>query len=244
MDARTGLVIGGLAAVTASVAVVTAVAFANTMALADSPGATVASGHILVPAAAAPETVVDETPASTDQPETTSPGAEVVQAPDPLVVAPPAAATGETPREQVVDTVPSTGGANTPAAPEKSLDQVIAEAKASGSWDPIRNWAAANGWSHGRLDALIARLERERAAEKAAEDQRQSADSDGARLDGSTATDSQRDLVATKPDKKQQPGGNAGSQRPAHAGSNVGHGHGADADAKKDRSRDSPDRRD
>jgi hypothetical protein len=196
-----------------------------------------------VPAAAGPESVVEETPPSTDQPETTSPGAEVVQAPDPVVVAPPAAS-GETPREQVADTVPpSTGQANTPAAPAKSLDQVIAEAKASGSWDAIRSWAAANGWSNGRLDALIARLERERTDEKSADDERQSADSGGAWLDGTTGSDSQRDLVAPQPDKK-QPGGNAGSERPAHAGSNVGHGHGAGADAKKDQSRDSPDRRD
>ena len=241
MEARTGLVIGGLAAVTASVAVVTAVAFANTMALADSPGATVAAGRVMVPAAAA-DTILDESPTATDEPETTSPGPEVVEAPDPVVVAPPSNVSAETTRDQAADATTATGDASTPAEPEKNLDELIAAAKASGSWDAIRSWAAAHGWSGGRRAVLIARLENERAAEKAAQDERQSADSDRASLGG---TESQGDFVAIQPEKKkQQTGPTTGTERPAPAGSNVGHGHGAGHDGKKDQSRDSPDRRD
>ena len=246
MDGRTGLVIGGLTAVAASVAVVTAVALTNTAALQDSPGATVTAGRILVPAAASPATATPPAPlptpdtAPTAAPDATAPPrAEIVEAPAPVVVdradAGPAATV----------TIPDAAA----PAPADDLESVIAAGKASGSWDAVRAWATAQGWSAGRIDALVGRLEREQAAEKAqAPDAPAQVDSgnDQQQLVGSEA----EQRIAPAPEA---PGANhdvggaenpSHAQRPAHAGSNVGHGGNADPDAKKGQSRNPPDKRD
>ncbi|MGW9588243.1 hypothetical protein [Microbacterium sp. NPDC055455] len=246
MDGRTGLVIGGLTAVAASVAVVTAVALTNTAALQDSPGATVTAGRILVPAAASPTTATPQAPrptpdtAPTAAPDATAPSrAEIVEAPAPVVVdradADPAATV-------------SIPDAAVPA-PADDLESVVAAGKTSGSWDAVRAWATAQGWSAGRIDALVARLEREQTAEKG-----QGPD---APAPGDSGSDQQQ-LVGSEAERRMAPAPQPSSathdvgeaenpshaQRPAHAGSNVGHGGDADPDAKKGQSRNPPDKRD
>uniref|UniRef100_UPI00197C1FB7 hypothetical protein n=1 Tax=Microbacterium sp. CPCC 204701 TaxID=2493084 RepID=UPI00197C1FB7 len=73
MDARTGLVIGGMATVAASVAVVCAVALTTPAALADSPGTNVATARVLVPASASVS-------AALVAPVEAAPQAEIVEA--------------------------------------------------------------------------------------------------------------------------------------------------------------------
>ena len=222
MEARTGLVVGGLTAVTVSVAVVSAVAFANTAALADSPGTTVASEQVVVPAAASPSATPQTAPTVTPDALTPSAEVEVVEAPAPVVVD-PASPTAP------VHAAPAPGpDAVTPAAPAApaaaaDLEQAVAAAKASGSWDPIRTWAAAHGWSTDRLDSFLSRLERESPAHD---------DSDDDRKGMIGGQQNQTDRTST------------GADRPAHAGTNVGSGNGAGRDAKRDQSRNSPDERD
>lgn len=251
MDGRTGLVIGGLTAVAASVAVVTAVALTNTAALQDSPGATVSAGRILVPAASPPTTTPlasAPTPVvvSGAEPEAIAPQAEIAEAPAPVVVDLPPVRAEAGPVETV--TAPDA------AAPGVSsdLETVIAAAKASGSWDAVRAWAGAHGWSAGRTEALVSRLDRELAAEKAQAPEAPVQLEAGTDQLGLVAPEPQEriapaapapqppraDQAATKPELPSQ------AQRPAHAGSNVGHGNGAAPDAKKDQSRNSPDKRD
>lgn len=219
VEARTGLVIGGMTAVAASVAVVTVVAFANTAALADSAGTSLASTHVTVPAAAAPTA----TPRATATPQPVpSVEPEVVAAPAPVVVAPPDSSAERSPAVSAPPAqVESPQTPAVPAAPD-DFGSAIAAAKAAGTWDALRRWAAANGWSGERLEALIDRLERERSDD--------SGDHDG------NAGSSWRE--------KQSSQRSHGSQRPAHAGSNVGSGNGAGDDWKKDQSRSSPDERD
>jgi hypothetical protein len=245
VEARTGLVISGVAAVTVSVAVVTAVALANTMALADSPGTTVASSPVMVPAAADRAASPDASAEPADAPSTGAPGAEVVEAPAPVVVAPPSIATGTIAREQSGSGGAASGGtANPPSGHGAAdFDEILAAAKASGSWDALRTWAAAQGWSSGRLEALIARLDRERLTQGSGSEEGLVGDQGGGSLGGTSGgSDPQRDLVPPS-DQKQKPGPATGADRPAGAGSNVGHGNGAGHGGKRDQPRDSPDRR-
>ncbi|MGU3646117.1 hypothetical protein ACLBXX_14205 [Microbacterium sp. C23T] len=248
MQARTGLVIGGMTAVAASVAVVTAVALANTAALAESAGTSVASKRVVVPAAASPSSTPQPAPAAT--PDALSPSAEpeVVQAPAPVEVAPPASTTTRTP----ANAAPEVAAPAPPAPPAPpaagDLDSAIAAAKAAGTWDALRSWAASHGWSNGRLDALIARLEQEFAG--------QNEQGDGNNSDNSSGSTTQRQGIvqapapeqeapAQPPQKQKQSGRQSTGQKPpAHAGSNVGNGNGAGNDGKKDQSRNSPDKRD
>jgi len=228
VEARTGLVIGGITAVAASVAVVTAVAFSNTAALADSRGTSIASEHVVVPSAASPSATPRATPTVTPEALTPSAQAEVVEAPAPVVVDPPAPASPPPP--SVPATTPEVAQPAAPAPPT-DLESAIAAAKASGTWDAIRNWASAHGWSTGRIDALLARLERERAQWQGD--------------DTSWGTDSSGRQSLSSTQQKNQTGQRwTGADRPAHAGTNVGSGNGADDDAKKNQSRHSPDRRD
>ena len=169
----------------------------------------------------------------------------MVQAPAPVDVA-PSEATGARPH-----TAPAAPEAAAPAAPSPpdDIDAAIAAAKEAGTWDPLRSWAASNGWSGGRVDALIARLERENADQNKQQESNNLSDSSG-------ATTQRRSLVqAPPPDpapeqelpatEQKHPGQQStGSHRPAHAGSNVGNGNGAGNDGKKDQSRNSPDKRD
>jgi hypothetical protein len=229
VEARTGLVIGGVTAVAASIAVVTAVALANTMALADSPGTSLASEHVVVPSASSPSASPSATPAVTPAVPVPPADAEVVEAPAPLVVdQPPATGGSRTPP------TPNTRDAPEPAAPA-DIEPVIAAAKAAGSWEELRSWAAAHGWTTARIDALVSRLERERQTEK----------TELAERPVQTQSDGQQNLVAPVEEQKSSADRTAnGPDRPAHAGGNVGNGNGAGHDPKKDQSRNSPDKRD
>ncbi|MGN6218202.1 MAG: hypothetical protein ACTHNQ_01760 [Microbacterium sp.] len=239
MDARTGLVIGGMTAVAASVAVVCAVAMTNTAALKDSPATTVASARILVPASSSTPTA---TPTPT-QPEIplTSDEAEIVEAPAPTEVEPSAPSAHNPPRTPPPAEQPQV------AAPGDDVDSVIEAARAAGTWDSLRAWATANGWSNGRIESLIDRLERAAEAERQKGDsQLQAPDKGTATQKDSAATDGgsaerllQAPLASTNQDGGQKP---SHPQHPAHAGSN-GNGSGAGPDAKKDQPRNSPDKR-
>ena len=210
MESRTRFAIGGVSTVVASVAVVCAVALTNSVALADTAGAPVAATPIVVPSPSASARAVAPaarpTPTQT-APATETPVAEAVPAPAPIVVA-DRVATEES---------------------QPTADQAVAAAVASGSWQPVRDWAAVHRWSQARIDAWIVRLEEKAAATQertAAQQKTQSEQSspseDGGRL---TASDSPKNSAK------------------------AGHDAGRQADkpglgAKKDRSRDSPDRRD
>lgn len=265
MDGRTGLVVGGLTAVAASVAVVTAVAFTNTAALQDSPGAAVTTGRVLVPAAS-PSTTTP-TPAS-------RPTAVDAPTPAPDVIAPdaiaPPAGVAEAPAPVIVrraDAPPAAGPLDAGTAPDvpaaaDQLESVIATAAAAGSWDAVRAWASAHGWSAGRIEALVARLDRERAAEDddasvmpvpvdVTTEERRFAEAESQRRLAAPESSSQGTAPGLSRSAGDLPGGERAQPqkpfhppRPAHAGANVGHGNGAGPDAKKDQSRDSPDKRD
>ncbi|WP_426320333.1 hypothetical protein [Microbacterium sp. E-13] len=255
MDARTGLVIGGATAVVASIAVVTAVAVANTAALADAPGTSVASERVIVPAAGTPSATSRPTATSSPRPQTpTAPvdaenveaenveaqnvEAEVVDAPAPVVVESPS-------------TTPDDDGSSAPATePDGSgharpteLEPVIAEAKATGDWKAVREWTAAHGWPAGRIDALVDRLERERAAEntQAAVPSAPSNRVEGAGLVGGQPEEQPGVSIPRPPMEAERAPVPPG--KPAHAGSNVEHGNGAAHGEKKDQSRNPPDKR-
>jgi hypothetical protein len=236
VEARTGLVIGGMTAVAASVAVVTFVALANTLSLAESPGTTVASEQVIVPSSAfSPSATPRATPAATIPATLPSTEPEVVEAPAPVVVDAPPPTNGPHTSD-----APEVAEVAEPAAPS-DLASVIAAAKATGSWDAVREWALAHGWQGGRLEALLARLDRELA------DQTQQLknpayeggdNGDSADRQGLVGSD-----LRNKYQDRQQSQDSSGAKRPAHAGSNVGNGNGAEHDEKKDRPRNSPDKR-
>lgn len=245
MDARTGLVIGGMTAVAASIAVVTAVALANTAALVDVPGTSVASERVVVPSTASPSATPRATPTAVA--ETVAPSAEpeVVEAPAPVVVDPPTTGTTRSPAAPA--TAPQVAAPVTPA----DIEPVIEAAKAAGSWDSLRTWAAEHGWTPARIEALVSRLEREAAEKSEAEKTEVAelpADGGSAQRQGvvGAQTEQQKTDADRTPNGPQRPAhaGSNAPERPAHAGSNVGNGNGAGHDAKKDQSRNSPDKRD
>ena len=237
MEARTGLVIGGVTAVVASIAVVTAVALTSTMALADSRGTSLASERVVVPSAPAPSASPRATPTATSETQAAV-DAEVVEAPAPLVVD-----TSSGSQEARIPATPAVPPAAQPApdvaAPTipADLEPAIAAAKAAGSWEGLRTWALAHGWNAARIDALLSRLDREMAAHApSADGTAEHNDSDTHRRLGASGSDEQKSTAGTEPAHN--------DRRPAHAGSNVGNGNGAGHDAKKDQSRNSPDKRD
>ena len=243
MEARTGLVIGGVTAVAASIAVVTAVALANTMALKESPGTSLASEGVVVPSTTSPTASPRATPTVTL--EVVPPAAaEVVEAPAPLVVDPPFAADApRIPAAPATPPAPVTAPDASVPATAADIEAVIAAAKASGSWDELRAWTQAHGWTAARTDALVSRLERE-LAEKSPEP---SSNAELAEAPVPSQLDTQRRQVQAETEYARQTAPDpvpVGKERPAHAGSNVGNGNGADHDAKKDQSRNSPDKRD
>jgi hypothetical protein len=210
VESRTRFAIGGVSTVVASVAVVCAVALTNSVALADVAGAPVAATPIVVPSPSpSARAVAPAQPRVTRvAPTAETPAAEAVPAPAPIVVADHAATqvSGQT------------------------ADQAVAEAEASGTWQPVRDWATRNQWSQERIDAWILRLEEKKpaVAEKHAAEQQKiqgetsSPSEDGGRL---TASDSPKISAKAGPDAERQ------AVKPGLG-------------AKKDRSRDSPDRRD
>ena len=210
MESRTRFAIGGMSTVVVSVAVVCAVALTNSVALADSAGVPVKASPVVVPSPS-PSTSRDVArPLASDTTRvaaaTVIPDAEMVPAPAPIAVKATAASDASRP---------------TSAA-------ALADAQASGSWEPVRLWANANGWPQGRIDAWIQRLESGRLAEvdrvsdpPAGPAENQSGD-EGDRL---TASESQK--TSANADEHSE----RGSAKP-------------DVGSKKDQSRDSPDRRD
>ncbi|WP_214466605.1 hypothetical protein [Microbacterium flavescens] len=261
-----------MSAVAASVAVICVVALTNSAALADAAGTSIEAAPVVVPAAPGePEATVDDAPERaaapkpTTDPTPSAPIAEVVPAPAPKVVQPAEPdKVGPSPSSPSVQ--PSAGPTTAP-----SKDEAIAEAEASGSWDAARMWAERRGWSEERIEEWIDRLEKARGPLSQWRGQSDDDDRDsqglvggGAVRDDSGRDDSGRDdsgrdnsdrddteRRATAPhgnphDSKDRPNAAQSSkERPAHAGANADHrstkpGLGA----KKDRSRDSPDRRD
>jgi hypothetical protein len=143
----------------------------------------------------------------------------------------PVAPATETP---VAEAVPApapivvTGNA-TAHTSQPTAERAVAEAEAAGSWQPVRDWAARNRWSQERIDAWILRLEEKQAAaqarvaqQKKTQSEQSSPSEDGGRL---TASESPKNSAkAVHGTERQAPKSWLGS--------------------KKDRSRDSPDRRD
>lgn len=136
MDARARLALGGAAVIAMSVSVVASVVATSAVALADAPGAGFGAHAVRLPAPAPAAAVasdaigtIAETPVAA---ASTAPVAEIVPAPAPVVVAP----------AQTVAAAP-------PAAVE---DEILA----TGSFEPVHEWATAHGWSAAEVDAWIA----------------------------------------------------------------------------------------
>lgn len=223
---------GGMATVAASVAVVCAVAMTNSVALADSPGVDVAAARVLVPAASSGTT--PETSASTGAVHRP----EVAEAPAPVDVADSAPSA---PVEPSTTPVTPASAAPEPApaapAPPASAGEAVDASHRAGTWDAVRAWALAHGWSQKRIDAWISRLEEERAAaERDSASERESASADRDREHGAEQGPP-AGLVPADP-----------RERPANAGSNADReersSDSSHGDTKKDRSRNPPDRRD
>jgi hypothetical protein len=258
VESRTRLAIGGMATVAASVTVICIVALTNSLALSESDGTPIGAGPVVVPASGGTEAGDDgATPSATptpapvpqpiptpqpSEPDPSPPTAEVVPAPDAQVVTPV--------RPSPVAEQPSPSPSAKPATPSLpgTRDEAIAQSEASGSWDPLRAWAASQGWSDGRTDALISRLERRQddRLEIGGGDSgdRRSGDSGDAAIQGGsdsgrvssppTVTDDERGAVT-----------GSSKERPANAGAGAADRTEKPGDgAKKDRSRDSPVRRD
>ncbi len=263
-----------MSAVAASVAVICAVALTNSVALSDAEGTSVEADRVVVPSSGiAASGGTDETPSAVETPtpeiDTVTPEpepgpdagdeaakAEVVPAPAPEIVAPSTAAP---PAE------PPVGPVVTP-----SDDVAIAEAEASGSWDSVRERAVRLGWSAERIDAWIAKLEKARASawgHRRDDDRRtqgddrnlQQTDSErpvDAERPGRSDSDRRADDsdsggwvstpdVSTKKDQERSKKTDSSKERPANAGANADNrSEKPGVGAKKDRSRDSPERRD
>jgi hypothetical protein len=91
-----------------------------------------------------------------------------VRTPEPVATVPaPAPATPVVVAELVpapapeVVTSPSESEVSAAAPSAATQEQLVAEVETSGSWDAVYAWAQERGWSQGRIDALIRRLEAE-----------------------------------------------------------------------------------
>ncbi|MDY0911073.1 hypothetical protein [Microbacterium sp. CFBP9034] len=268
-----------MSTVAASVAVICAVALTNSMALSDTQGSTVHAARVVVPSSGgasaanggeAPDDVAPVPPAAEEtRTLPVTPVAEIVPAPDPVVIAPPVAQPVAEPH----------GGS--PVIPSQA--EAVAAAKASGSWDSAREWAATVGWSQARIDAWIAKLERthgsvlddwqggDGSSELTTDSDSDRGDSDRGDSDrrsdrrdadrtrsgadhGQESVGTEQLAVEPAPAAPAAPtgtaekpanAGNSPTQRPAHAGANAEHrSEKPGAGEKKDRSRVSPDRRD
>jgi hypothetical protein len=186
-----------MATVTASIAVVCAVAMTTSVALADSAGTASGAESVIVPASAT-ATAPSAIPGPSTQaaaPQTPSDQPETVPAPEPEEVASP----------QVVQT--QTGEPS--AATE---EQFLTEVQESGSWQAAYAWAEQRGWSTARVDAWIARLESkvdEKARKNTGSDQLTSNDSGaGNRADprppAHAGTPSGRDLSGSTSGSKRE----------------------------------------
>ncbi|WP_019181210.1 hypothetical protein [Microbacterium yannicii] len=161
VDARARLAMGGVTTVAASAAVICLVAFTNSAVLADSEGSTVAAPRVVVPSTGSAAPAAEALPEGT----TTMVVPETVQAPHPVVVAEPRVNEPQTP----VPAVPSDDASGPGFSAEP--DEAVAAAAASGRWDEVRAWALAHGWSPGRTDAWISRLQDDAAVPSLADDE-------------------------------------------------------------------------
>lgn len=136
MDSRTRLAVGGAGTLAASVVVVSAVIAANALALADVPGHPVSAPRITL---APPQQPTASSSTAAVEPEQS-------QALDP---------TPEVGAEAVIVAVPAPA-----VVPEASLGvaEVVEQARFSGSWESVREWAQARGWSAERIEAWLAKL--------------------------------------------------------------------------------------
>ena len=163
MDERARLAIGGSVVVATSAAVVLFVALTNAAALTDSPGASIGESAVLVPSPSPSTPDADEAstpppadgvpitdaavppPAeSVDAPASDAPasGTVTVPAPEPVVVAPPAAQGPE---------------ASAPSYAQE--EEFIAVGAATGSWAAAIEWARSQGWDEQKVIAWIERLQ-------------------------------------------------------------------------------------
>lgn len=216
MESRTRLAIGGTFTVVASVAVLSAVALTNTVALADAAGTPIQAATVRVPSPAPTATAVATAPPRTDTP------AEVAA---PLV-APAMPAAPETRETRSTETVPAPApfvvAEQPPAALPQPTDALVAEAKASGSWDAVREWAKSRGWPAERIDSWIERVAYR--GVPAVVPERPTGQDQSSANSGRTA-------APTTPAQNAGPNAERRSEMPGLG-------------SKKDRSRDSPDRRD
>jgi hypothetical protein len=169
MDARTGFAAGGFIVGATAVAVACVVTLTNSTALADVPGRSAGLDVVRVspsgaqvsptprasgPAASAPDI---SAPAP-------SPSAELVPAPEPRDVSAPPASTSA-PAAPAAPKAPAVPAAPAPAAPVQpdylglSKSEIQDEALRTGSWDRLRAWAAADGWSQERIEHWISVLQ-------------------------------------------------------------------------------------
>lgn len=220
MESRTRFAIGGMFTVVASVAVLSAVALTNTVALADTAGAPIEAATVRVPSpaptATATATAVATAPQQTEAPAEVAPPVEPVT--------PAAAQTRETRSTETVPApAPVVVAEQAPPVLPQPTEAIVAEAKAPGSWDAVREWAKSRGWSLERIDAWIERVadrvvlpvvpERPTGQEK------------------SSAESGRTTAAPTTPAQHAGPDAERRSEMPGLG-------------SKKDRSRDSPDRRD
>lgn len=191
-----------MSTVFASVAVICAVALTNSVALAESAGTPIEAEPLILPSPQAARNVTHADRVDPQVPDATAvaPTAEPVAAPAPITV-----------------TVP-------PATPTHTTAQDAVEvAEQTGTWTPVEEWANNQGWSKGRIDAWIKRLEDERGAQGNGEQGRDSSNESGDRL---TTSDS---------DQKTSVKADTSAERQTVE---------SDLGSKKTQSRVSPDRRD
>jgi len=162
MDARTGFAAGGFIVGATFVAVACAVTLSNSAALADAPGVAAGLATIRVSPSSAGTTATPRASApAVTTPENSAPApsaaAEVVPAPEPRDVS----AAVEAPAVPAAE-APAAPVAPAPAAPDYltlSKDQIQDEAVRSGSWDQLRAWAVAQGWTEQRIGHWIEMLQ-------------------------------------------------------------------------------------
>ncbi len=132
VDGRRRYALGGAAIVSASAALVVAVAMTNAAAFEDAPGDALGHGGIVVPGSA--KAVATPQVAPTPEPEET----------------------------EVPDDVPSADASETVAAPSPIEVTVVPDDSQTSTWDAatLRTWAEDHGWSSARIDRWLANIER------------------------------------------------------------------------------------
>ncbi|MEU1970091.1 hypothetical protein ABZ477_00365 [Microbacterium sp. NPDC019599] len=167
MDARAGFAAGGFAVGAAVVAVACAVTLSNSTALVDVPGAAAGVDVVRVTPSAVGVTPTPRTTApAVAAPEISAPAptAEIVPAPEPRDVAEPApvAPPAEQPSTEQPAEAAAPAAPAPPVEPDLTRREIEEQAVQSGSFDRLRAWAIANGWSSGRIDRWIDFIEAKR----------------------------------------------------------------------------------